>query len=945
MTNFKNPRWLLLISTLPVAVLFWIFWGTYDLIKSQLSQESIYDWRWLGATLAILWLSHTCYTACMILRKRTLGLTYAIVSFCLYVPFLYLYSMTYESIIPWYIPRWMIADNLMLYAGTFVMPTLLHSVFVAVVVLTPERSRRKAWPSFVFALLVPLGWYLIFQVVLPFWQVVPQEFEYHVAIIVTIVFIVALIFFLVRGVYMLSLNKHGFLYEYRLLGRVVIAVFFPVAGLVANSDRFFDCIFGNFSDPWFYVLAIVNGVVVILPERDNKHYRLVLFILRSITFSYIIYFFLVFLPYLPLSILAIVAFGLGFLMLTPLTLFVLQVNMLAKDFLFLFQYYRRRYVYAMFSVCLSVLPLIVTVNYAWDRVMLHHALSFMYSPATTSQPTISAGTMMRVIDHIEMHRRRPNSWSNGENIPFLSAYYNWFVLDNLTLSNEKLNRLSQVFEGKHDDGFATVPTQLVSNRNDAVKISDIRAHSQYDLSKKCWISQIDLHIVNESWDNMREYVTQFHLPPGAWIDDYYLWIGDEKVDGLLSERRAATWIYRNVTSYRQDPGILYYVDPETIAFRVFPFSERETRRTGFQIMHKEPFVLSIDNQKVQLGVVDEMLHRPVLSYDSNTVYISASAKTLLPRVHREPVYHFIVDTSAGSEDLLASYQLALKNVIRNLDLPEHRVKVMLCNATTREVTGDIAGARTEAGFFLEKGIERILYRYERDPKFYPIVVTVTDRFDRAILPDNFLHLKHTFAERDVFFELNTTGVLHAHSLKEHPEERITAAWGTRDNYDVVAWPDPYHPKALLRMSDEADIVLQEEAPKVTATNFTPHDWGAVLTLEGLRLSAERNPAQAVLSEQQLVKYAFQADVMMSNTSLIALENDAQREALLKKQKEVLNGHENLDAADDIRNMSEPGFTWMVVIVIAIFLTRKMPSGMNGILGSVLSGNYSFSRKG
>ncbi|NJM24734.1 MAG: MSEP-CTERM sorting domain-containing protein, partial [Bacteroidia bacterium] len=356
---------LLLVSTLPVAVLFWIFWGTYDLIESQLSEKSIHDWLWLGGALATLWLAHSGYALFMIVKKRKLGLTYALVAFGLYVPFLYLYSMTYDSIIPAHIPGWMIADNLMLYAGTFIMPTLLHSLFIAAVVLTPEGSRRKAWPSFVFALLMPLGWYVIFQVILPLWKVVPHEFEYHAIIIVTITFVIFLIFFLLRGVYVLSSKKEGFLYEYRLLGRVVIAVLFPVAGLVVNSSKLFDCIFGNFNDPWFYIIAIANGIAVIMPERDDKKYRLVLFLVRSVTFSYIVYFFLVFLPYLPLSILAIIAFGLGFLMLTPLVLFVLQVNMMVNDFVFLFRHYQKRYVYAMFAACFAVLPLAVSVNYLW----------------------------------------------------------------------------------------------------------------------------------------------------------------------------------------------------------------------------------------------------------------------------------------------------------------------------------------------------------------------------------------------------------------------------------------------------------------------------------------------------------------------------------------------------------------------------------------------------
>ncbi|NJM24730.1 MAG: hypothetical protein HC859_03665 [Bacteroidia bacterium] len=84
--------------------------------------------------------------------------------------------------------------------------------------------------------------------------------------------------------------------------------------------------------------------------------------------------------------------------------------------------------------------------------------------------------------------------------------------------------------------------------------------------------------------------------------------------------------------------------------------------------------------------------------------------------------------------------------------------------------------------------------------------------------------------------------------------------------------------------------------------------------------------------------------MLPNTSLIALENDAQRKALLQKQQDLLDGNANLDASDDIRNMSEPGFWWIAAMVLLLAMAkRKMPLGLSGIW--MLLRNYSFSRKG
>ncbi|NJM24733.1 MAG: MSEP-CTERM sorting domain-containing protein [Bacteroidia bacterium] len=199
-----------------------------------------------------------------------------------------------------------------------------------------------------------------------------------------------------------------------------------------------------------------------------------------------------------------------------------------------------------------------------------------------------------------------------------------------------------MFEGSQDNDPLATPARLVTAPRDHTVVSYAKVESAYNTDKQCWISQVHLTIANESQYDAQEYVTEFHLPAGAWIDDYYLWIGEEKVSGLLAERRAATWVYQNITSYRQDPGIMYYLDPETVALRVFPFGSLEKRKTGFQVMHKEPFALALGDQILQLGTAADVIQRPLLSYDSNAVYLSAIAKRRLPKVQREPVYHLLL---------------------------------------------------------------------------------------------------------------------------------------------------------------------------------------------------------------------------------------------------------------------------------------------------------------
>ena len=200
------------------------------------------------------------------------------------------------------------------------MPTLIHNVFILVAWLTPEERQNKNWLNFIFAVSIPAIWYLLLQVILPLWRQTSPKYETHVMTVFFIIGTVLFLLFIIRGIYVLSVKKQETISKYQLLWKIPISIVFPLLGLAINngldiknlSFRENEAgIFGDFNSLWFYVFAFANGVFVCLPNLENKIYRFTLFILRAVTFSYTLYFFLVFLPYLPLSILAIIAFGLA----------------------------------------------------------------------------------------------------------------------------------------------------------------------------------------------------------------------------------------------------------------------------------------------------------------------------------------------------------------------------------------------------------------------------------------------------------------------------------------------------------------------------------------------------------------------------------------------------------------------------------------------------------
>jgi hypothetical protein len=185
MQNVRNPWWLLVINNLPVVLLASIYYGSFDTIHSLLSPESIRIWRIFAITLTVIWSIHLLYTMIMIMMKRQLGALYGLSSLCIYGAFLYVYYVYSDIAIPVDIPGWMMPEDITLFVGTFIMPTLAHALFVLVVVFTKSTNGKRAWISFGIAFIIPVAWYIFFQAILPLWQDIGRV-RYYEHIMITI---------------------------------------------------------------------------------------------------------------------------------------------------------------------------------------------------------------------------------------------------------------------------------------------------------------------------------------------------------------------------------------------------------------------------------------------------------------------------------------------------------------------------------------------------------------------------------------------------------------------------------------------------------------------------------------------------------------------------------------------------------------------------------------
>ncbi|HLW41661.1 MAG TPA: MSEP-CTERM sorting domain-containing protein [Flavobacterium sp.] len=942
MRNLLNPKWLFIINTLPIVVLYFLFSGQFNIIKTLLEENSIQLWKSFGLSLGILGLLNFVYAVYLILKKKQVSVWYGLTALVCYIPFIYLYGYHLDEIFPFSIPQWMVSGNIFLYVGTFLMPTLAYSLFVLVSHFTPENKEHKAWVNFLIAIGIPIVGYLFTQIILPLWQSFDRRFGEHTILILVIVATLIFLFFLIRGVFILATKKAAIWQRYQLVWKIPIVVVFPLLGLSVNNGHLFNNfgsiesgIFGDFNNTWFYILALVNGILVCLPNLENKLYRLLVFLGRSITFAYTFYFFLVFLPFLPLSVIAIIVVGTGVLMLTPLLLFVIHINVLSKDFTYLRTLFSKKLIIGVSLLGFLIIPVFITATYLKDKSVINQTLTYLYSPDYSKQYEIDKGSLQKTLNVIKSHKDHRDSRGGifGTGIPYLSSYFNWLVMDNLTLSDSKINTIEKIFFGK--TSFELRPENI---QNDNVEISNISTNSIYDKAQNAWKSWVDLEITNKSenpW--FSEYTTTIDLPEGCWISDYYLYVEDRKEPGILAEKKSAMWIFSQIRNENRDPGILYYLTGNKVAFRVFPFAKDEVRKTGIEFLHKEPIKLTIDNNIVELGNREETVYKNIET--DNIAYVSVEQKQKLNSVKRKPYFHFLVDASKDQNNKSTDFIKRIELVIEaNKPLSEN-AKISFVNSYVNTYPLNIINsyvgsslsptddwkqhfqAQTfEGGFYLDRAIRTALFNaYQDKAKTYPVIVVVTDRIQNAVLDKDFTDFKFAFPENDLFFNLNKNGNLREHSLtanplKELPEIKRECMFCET----VLEYKLSDNSIAYLPNNNQPSVILKKAVFDVNETEIKEKNWQSALIMQAQWTSQILHPENSDKEWLNLVKYSFISKVMTPVTSYLVVENEAQKAMLKKKQEQVLSGNKSLDPGEDTQRMSEPSL-WILVLLFALVI--------------------------
>ena len=398
--------------------------------------------------------------------------------------------------------------------------------------------------------------------------------------------------------------------------------------------------------------------------------------------------------------------------------------------------------------------------------------------------------------------------------------------------------------------------------------------------------------------------------------------------GILAEKKSALWLYSQIVSVNRDPGILNYLTGNKIQFRVFPFLENETRKTGIELIHKEPVQLNIDGNLIKLG--DSLVSAPVIqSPDKNIVYIPAEKKKHLPKVQREPYYHFIVDISKDKENLSPEYIRRIENLLEKKYIDNTHAKLSFSNTylspeftMQRDWKEWFSQQEYKGGFYLDRAIKSILVTsYLQRKDTYPVLIVVTDSIQNSIIENDFSDFKITYPESNKFYVLSHSGELLAHSLTFTPKIPLSDTLPPTFHHTVYAYPDSKNPIAYLDSTNTPQILVKRDIPTIDEKLLKEKSWNSALYMQGVWNSQVLHPDRHKNKWTDLVKYSFISQIMTPVTSFMVVENEAQKALLQKKQEQVLNSNKSLDLDEETQPMSEPGIL-LILLVLLIFLGIK-----------------------
>jgi hypothetical protein len=716
----------------------------------------------------------------------------------------------------------------------------------------------------------------------------------------------------------------------------VVALGLPFAGLLLNRAIDFPV---NFQAWEVYTLTVANAAILFLASWRRPRTPRLSFALLSATLPFSLYFFVVFLPYTPLAVFAVLFFGAGFLLLGPTLLVTLHLYLLNRAYHTMRAERRPRFDAIVGMLCFLILPMALVGRATADRAALNGALRHLYTPSINGSDIVYGRDVAVLRRAVSSHR----SYKNGIYYPLISDFYSWWVFDNLVLPDDKLTRIEETFFGTaaakrsspvtpNQGGDVLRTRGSVRSRSrmptavrlpHAVVVDKLLVQSRAaDAANSVVTCALTLHNPGAGAD---EYVKKLPLPAGVFVVGFRLHVNGVPVPGRIFEKKTAMWVYTMIRdSERRDPGLLFYNRPDELELRVFPIGARQS--TVVEI----DFLVPAEVKAADLGAsrdVAQVLAElgrgldPQFALDARGAYFSLGEanRARLPLVECEPFLHVIVDRSVDGEfkgDLPAALRRLSERFPTarraRITLANHDIVDLVSELTpiaqlTARDLGEwqrklrVSGALVSdlaLAHAIRRHRELDLDRPARDDGIPPRPVFVILRDGPPLAPDlslteNWLDLMPDFE----LHELTAVGGFTTHRKNEYGAVPLMR-WG-----DSVR---PLHPTRAVRFAAGANATgvkawspMMHAWQPVVAVRAQPAatPWSRAAALMLAQQDYSRSPGDAAIDLSGVVRASRESGVLLSSASYIVVENAAQWQMLERTERQKLSQNAALEVLE------------------------------------------------
>jgi hypothetical protein len=728
----------------------------------------------------------------------------------------------------------------------------------------------------------------------------------------------------------------------------LVAIAAPLGGLWLNRNIPFPV---DFQAPVIYTLALINGGLLMLPVVHSVFWHRAIWLAQCVLFPFSAYFFIVFLPWMPLSPFAMIACGAGFLMLAPIVLGLAHGYRVVdgcreeiRD-----GAWWKPALAGIAAAC--ILPAMMVWNMWQDRQSLDEAIDYIYSPDYRNDIAFKGD-----LDRLQNSLQHLRDIKHGIYLPFITPLYNTIVFHGLVLPDAKIENLQKSFFGPGQVqqasamfsttsrwGGDTAPWPGIVPPTSAV-LSDVQVTTEPQQSAA--VSHVTVVMHNPS-TAQSEFVAPIRIPEGDYVSNFGLFIGEKLVPGRVAEKKTAMWVYEKISRVqRRDPGLLIYKNRTELELRVFPFDANETRRVQIDIVHPSgtPDSITIGDKIV---VLDPAAHPQSTSISacrtpSGSVAVASGTDLASYAVHRRPYLHVLIDCSKGAAYSAASLDESLRQARQAY--PDAEVaRVTAVNYEARDVVSNLIPVAqlnaaaiqksllaSRGGFLEDRFLKRgLLQAYDLvqkgapDALLRPQFVVISSHSQDALREgglDDFLRLAPD--SRIICTQNPDAPTQHQETVMGNQAATPATAndvilWKWADHYAVTlagnraaatfagdvgtnTFPALYQPA-----SGQFASVPSEQIPSPSLYADGVRTWAA-------QDEATLNPSLVQDGVAALIGLSKQTRILVPDSSYIAVETSSQARILEEKEKAKIHNNQVFEFEEPTAT-PEPA-TWLLLIV-------------------------------